>query len=538
MNEQLKEIIEYLKTEPSVDAVEKKIKEDLSDMPTELNHINQTYYQYDEDTIYVENSNGIAFTIGKGLGDIYGNLHSNEGVNLTATFLDEKYYLYEQNEIQTEEINQFESNIINTNDKEILACLENANMNPLLFMTFDQNIRNNPEFIKACLDNLWREASALHRQQVSDASISLMDGYDVKQLTVEENYLNLMDNFSDEEFKLKGYQYLLSQEGSQEFIEKSVTDLQTQIEFVENRDLYAKINDLLVEKENILHFQKHDITAIHSDLLNEIESIDTEIEKIKLENNINYDFSVSYVKGMAAENLFGLDTVDSFEYAMKYYDKNLVSNKEKLNKLNSVINAQNHEMVDYYEKYNYQLLSRLQQDCEYYLGNGNHHPKHLWAGNEIEQIEKMKELYNAIPNEKKPEWISMEDIENYEKQMCQYTMPKVDMQTNISCYSSDPVGVKENIHTLNETITQYYQNHHEIPKISVSLSINNQKLFEELILDSKAIQEQLKNKEVNVLEVLKNSVSDHKQMEQLDILEEQLELIDQIDFTQNMSFSM
>jgi len=65
--------------------------------------------------------------------------------------------------------------------------------------------------------------------------------------------------------------------------------------------------------------------------------------------------------------------------------------------------------------FNYRLLGRLQQDCEYYLGNGNRTKKHLWAGDEVEQIAKMKELYEGLPE--KPMWISLQDIERYEAAM-------------------------------------------------------------------------------------------------------------------------
>lgn len=67
------------------------------------------------------------------------------------------------------------------------------------------------------------------------------------------------------------------------------------------------------------------------------------------------------------------------------------------------------------DKFNYMLLGRLQQDCEYYLGNGNRAKKHLWAGDESEQIRKMRELYATVAQ--KPEWISLEDIQRYEAAM-------------------------------------------------------------------------------------------------------------------------
>lgn len=65
--------------------------------------------------------------------------------------------------------------------------------------------------------------------------------------------------------------------------------------------------------------------------------------------------------------------------------------------------------------FNYQLLARLQQDCEYYLGHGNRVPKHLWAGNEVEQIAKMRDLFHGLPV--KPEWITLERISQYEAAM-------------------------------------------------------------------------------------------------------------------------
>lgn len=68
--------------------------------------------------------------------------------------------------------------------------------------------------------------------------------------------------------------------------------------------------------------------------------------------------------------------------------------------------------------FDYQLLARLQQDCDYYLGHGNRSRKHLWAGGEAEQIAKMKELYSGL--KEKPEWISLDDIDTYEARMLNF----------------------------------------------------------------------------------------------------------------------
>lgn len=63
----------------------------------------------------------------------------------------------------------------------------------------------------------------------------------------------------------------------------------------------------------------------------------------------------------------------------------------------------------------YRLLDRLRADCEYYLGNGGRAEKYLWAGNVQQQIAKMRELYRMLPV--KPEWLTEQDIDRYERRM-------------------------------------------------------------------------------------------------------------------------
>lgn len=63
----------------------------------------------------------------------------------------------------------------------------------------------------------------------------------------------------------------------------------------------------------------------------------------------------------------------------------------------------------------YQLLSRLKEDCDYYLSEGHDAEKHLWAGSVAARIAKMREIYHALPYE--PEWLTESDIDRYEEQM-------------------------------------------------------------------------------------------------------------------------
>ena len=115
------------------------------------------------------------------------------------------------------------------------------------------------------------------------------------------------------------------------------------------------------------------------------------------------------------------------QYAINEVEMNGIKDLE--NKLKMVRNAINYPKNKKVEnntnlEYNYMLLDRLKQDCEYFLGNGNGNVDTLWAKDIDEQIAKMKELYNSFADDEKPEWITIEDINNYEKKMKKYSKEK------------------------------------------------------------------------------------------------------------------
>lgn len=66
-------------------------------------------------------------------------------------------------------------------------------------------------------------------------------------------------------------------------------------------------------------------------------------------------------------------------------------------------------------RFRYMLLNRMQMDCEYFLGCGCRSAKVLWAGDVDKQIEYMKAIWNSL--DEKPEWLTMEQIVELEKQM-------------------------------------------------------------------------------------------------------------------------
>ena len=71
------------------------------------------------------------------------------------------------------------------------------------------------------------------------------------------------------------------------------------------------------------------------------------------------------------------------------------------------------------DEFDYMFLGRLKSDCKYFLGFGNAHPKELWAQSVDKQITLMKEFLKSFKGERVPDWITMQDIEDFETKMKQ-----------------------------------------------------------------------------------------------------------------------
>lgn len=72
------------------------------------------------------------------------------------------------------------------------------------------------------------------------------------------------------------------------------------------------------------------------------------------------------------------------------------------------------------DRFRYMMLGRFQSDCEYYLGFGHRNAEHaLWAKDEKQHIQNMKDLHNSFPENGKPVWLTWEQILEYERQMTQ-----------------------------------------------------------------------------------------------------------------------
>lgn len=67
------------------------------------------------------------------------------------------------------------------------------------------------------------------------------------------------------------------------------------------------------------------------------------------------------------------------------------------------------------KKFNYMMLDRLRNDCVCYLNSRDEN--RLWSKNKEEQIQKIKDIYNSFEEHEKPQWLTYEQILQYEKLM-------------------------------------------------------------------------------------------------------------------------
>ncbi|MDR6939235.1 LPD11 domain-containing protein [Arcanobacterium hippocoleae] len=128
----------------------------------------------------------------------------------------------------------------------------------------------------------------------------------------------------------------------------------------------------------------------------------------------------------------------------------------------SAINAS--DLIHYYN-----FLDRLQSDCKYYLGACVEDQvdmviaqKHLWAGTIEGQIDKMREIYENLPENEKPVWLSLSDINEYEKKMLAARDKNIPSHNKISQSLSSLVKETQNASdSLRQDNAQNRNNSHE-----------------------------------------------------------------------------
>jgi hypothetical protein len=70
------------------------------------------------------------------------------------------------------------------------------------------------------------------------------------------------------------------------------------------------------------------------------------------------------------------------------------------------------------KKFEYMMLSRLRSDCDTHLAVENRYARRIPENEKLGVINSMKDLWNGFGDSEKPEWLTWEQILEYEKKIC------------------------------------------------------------------------------------------------------------------------
>lgn len=183
------------------------------------------------------------------------------------------------------------------------------------------------------------------------------------------------------------------------------------------------------------------IYDVETQYLNQVKHVDRN-EFIKRHLN-----GVGSAKGFKKDELIDILS-RRIEKALELHDENMIDFSE----VESVQDETLKELLSGDETFRYSMLDRLLGDCRYYLGYGNRCSKHLWAKDEHKQIELIKGLYNSFDNSNKPNFITIEGILQFEKEMTEKEYIKSMLQEKLNKIS---IEYNKNNFLINQHMISY-----------------------------------------------------------------------------------
>ena len=184
---------------------------------------------------------------------------------------------------------------------------------------------------------------------------------------------------------------------------------------IEHFDTFTKAKQLIndfCEKEYKIEADfrdMHSVSIAYTTLLDDEFAVQVTADLIDLK--IIYEFN---------NEIFNTEQYDSIEDMVENGLTGL-NFDELVSVPDEVIEKYLPNIKDYSETYT--ILSRCKQDCTYTINRAEHIDsmtslnKYLYGGSVDTCINTMRELYDKLPDTDKPEWLSLEDINDYERQL-------------------------------------------------------------------------------------------------------------------------
>ena len=200
---------------------------------------------------------------------------------------------------------------------------------------------------------------------------------------------------------------------AQKGTEKITTKIVTKEQYQKDQKELVKLMSDYIEKQNLDKQDKNKLVQLTADLFYIKDIIDGVIpmNKTLFKQSIYTKLTTQHKNKNYKYVNSALNTIKEFE---KITDTKIFTDNHSIWKLREEEKNEPKE-TDNNLQFKYQMLDRLKQDNEYFLRFP--HEKHLWAGNVEDQIKEMKNIYNSFPKDKKPDWINMEDILEYQRKM-------------------------------------------------------------------------------------------------------------------------
>lgn len=367
---------------------------------------------------------------------------------------DEEYVLVDDEEIEDEKEIIADSKNIELNGNVIsedidLIPNEIIEVEPIEFTLDDiynqlnsaESIDNIKEIIVVIPDeelqnvaNLALDNCAGQELDIPYVANSISEALKAKALN-ESKSLNNIAEIEYEDNK-EYYDNLIKDNNEESFVNKIIFELAFDLDLKEEdaKQVSTEIYNLALETAGKLEELNEEIEddfedfsdLNNSDIADKIISNFEEITNIPVKEIFNYDKSI--------EGIFNDENVDkSAGYILDYLGEHGINDirkdeilyvlDDKLGELyqqyipNDLSESKSDDLVNRDNEFKQAMLSRLESDCRYFLGNGNRSESQLYSKNVKEHIQLMKDLYNSFAENEKPNWISMNDIENYEKEM-------------------------------------------------------------------------------------------------------------------------
>lgn len=315
--------------------------------------VNQAYYKYSVEHIYIKNGNGIYISVGSGAGDIFGKNHSHgEGLDISicSSFMDDDIVLFYDGENKVNSKSNFENKIKNMiheplSVETIIDRINNYPEEKFLYNILPDEYKKTEEIIQVMIEQMDTEAKIQHQNLVDYSNIS-PNGVDVFILPQEEIFINMMKDYD-----YTGNELLISQiknfaaKNYQEYFNKEIQRLDKALYMINHEKEYRhnfKMDANIRFTEEIYDSNKEDLNKFQKEISELEKGIKLNQRQISQIKNKKY-----HLLTILAERKNDKNKLSKLEDQIKSYEKDILDKKRECGYLIENIENAREEIEDF-----------------------------------------------------------------------------------------------------------------------------------------------------------------------------------------------